>query len=236
LAILGAFLLWLQWELRELFGGCLRVNPNPRLECRALILFLSRPHRMEKRWQGPDFEDLNAEGIVDAFNATPWQQPLRALRAHLERFSKSELREVYAISSCDRPEYEREEDAQKKAHLRGTYHYFADFEQTALALASRCGGRLHVHHVASLGTRWQHGVDFESASELFDAVTAVYEDLLRKRVRDPDILIDITGGSSLCSAVGAAVALDENRRFQYVSQFNGEVLPYDVDYVPEASR
>lgn len=232
-AVLSGFLWWLQIQLRDLLGGSLRVHDDPGRACQALVIFLSPSLGLEKKWQEPGFADLDAEGIVKEFAGAPWQQPLRALRAHLERFSVQRLQTVYVVSSADRPDYLTEPDAKRRARLKGTVHYFADFEQVAVALGSRCGTALKVHHMASLGTRWQHGVDFESARDLIDALTAIFGDLRDQGVRDADILVDITGGSSLCSAVGAAVALDENRRFQYVSQFSGEVLPYDVDYISE---
>ena len=53
-----------------------------------------------------------------------------------------------------------------------------------------------------------------------------------KNCKPADILIDITGGTALCSAIGAVVSLDESQRFQYVSAITGKAIPYDVDYVP----
>lgn len=224
------FLRWLQVEIRGLLASTLHVNQNPRPSCKALIFFLSPSSGLEKRWQ-KDLEGLDAHAVVEAFSGTPWQQPLRAIRAHLQVDSRNQLDYIYVVDSADHPDYQTETDPKRKDRLKGTVHYFDDFRETAMALAARCLTTVEVYHAGSLGTRWQNGVDFENASDLLAALSAVFHDLRSKKVRDPDILVDITGSSSLCSAVGAAIALDDTRRFQYVSQHSGEVFPYDLDYV-----
>jgi hypothetical protein len=165
------------------------------------------------------------------FERTPWQQPLRAICSHLLINSKNELQYIYVVSSADRPGCEVEVDAARRAALCGTFRHFEDFQQTISVLASLCAAKLEVYHAASLGTRWQAGIDFEDAIALVEVLAAVFQDLRARGVRDPDILVDITSGSSLCSAIGAAVALEDTRRFQYVSQHSGQVRPYDLEYV-----
>jgi hypothetical protein len=81
--------------------------------------------------------------------------------------------------------------------------------------------------------RWPQGVDFESASELKDAMRAVFAALRKRRLRDSDILVDITGGSKVASVVGAVFSLGKDQRFQYVSQHDYRVIPYNVTYIAE---
>lgn len=222
---------WLQMEMRSLLGASLRVNSYPRRGCKALIFFLSPPRKKLKCWMEPGVSQIDANSFVQMFQRTPWQQPLRAICAHLLINSKDELQYIYVVSSADHPDYEIEVDEVRKETLSGTFRYFEDFQQTVTVLASRCAANLEVYHAASLGTRWQAGIDFEDATELVEVLSAVFQDLRARGVRDSDILVDITGGSSLCSAIGAAVALEDTRRFQYVSQHSGQVRPYDLEYV-----
>ena len=230
-ACFGLSLRWLQVEMRALLGATLRVNPSPRRGCKALIFFLSLPGDKLKCWNEPGIGEMDVDSFVKLFKGNSWQQPLRAIRAQAQISSKDELQYVYVLSSADRPDSEKDLDERPNASPSGTFRYFEDFQHTVGTLAALCAANLEVYHAASLGTRWQAGIDFENASELVEALSAVFRDLRMRGVRDPDILVDITGGNSLCSAIGAAVALEDTRRFQYVSQHSGQVRPYDLEYV-----
>lgn len=46
-----------------------------------------------------------------------------------------------------------------------------------------------------------------------------------------DILIDITSGKKVSTVAGAAVALAEDRQFQYVDTTDFRVRTYDITYL-----
>jgi hypothetical protein len=74
------------------------------------------------------------------------------------------------------------------------------------------------------------GVDFEDASAPRSAVEEAYAHLRAHQVSHEDIVVDITGGQKICTVVGAAMALVEDRQFQYVSTHDYRVRTYDITY------
>ncbi len=200
----------------------------------------------------------SADDMRKVYERSPWRQPLLAIYAHLTRLSSGRLSHIVVIPSRDHPEYEKtlkdlyethhilpsqtdasaklaEAAPQETAQLRlrrGTVRTVGAFRETLLLLGTKLGVSLDVVRGTNINPRWQDGVDFESASEL----AAILQDGFRyleeeASIAPRDVLVDITSGNALCSAVGAAIAIDQNRRFQWVSVATDKVIPYEIEYV-----
>jgi hypothetical protein len=76
----------------------------------------------------------------------------------------------------------------------------------------------------------ESSVDFENAQALVDAVEQAFDWLHDQQINDYEIMVDITGGQKVPTVAGAAVALGEGRRFQYVSTRDYKVCAYDITY------
>ena len=127
--------------------------------------------------------------------------------------------------------------ALKISKLRGSAEFVYHFGKTVELLAVKMGKRIEAVAGSALDGDWQKGVHYEDAEALVRILQDAFHYLIHKKNCKPvDILIDITGGTSLCSAFGAVVSLDESQRFQYVSAITGKAIPYDVDYVPYHRR
>ena len=77
--------------------------------------------------------------------------------------------------------------------------------------------------------------DFDDVEKVFDALKTAYRELYSERLKDRDVIIDVTGGRKPVSIAGALMTVAHpNREFQYVSyrKENGkdvyEVKSYDV--------
>ena len=77
-------------------------------------------------------------------------------------------------------------------------------------------------------------MEFEDVDVVSQVTDDAYLDLLRHRLPDAEILIDVTGGQKPNAVAATAVALAEGRRIQYVAcdREGGEcrVKVYDVTY------
>jgi hypothetical protein len=78
------------------------------------------------------------------------------------------------------------------------------------------------------------GVDFEAAQDMVDALDTIYKSL-NADYKDNEIMVDVTGGQKPPAVVGAAVALEDYRLFQYVSTRDYKIRSYDITYRPGAS-
>jgi hypothetical protein len=257
-----ALLYLLNAAARRLSVGSAAVNPYPRRDCRALVVFLSTPdsllgvHTIEEGYK--TLGSATAEQILAHYAASPWRQPLAAIYKHLTEFSKGRLVQVIIIPSRDAPDFAQARLAELNKHgfcpddplansqlaraapdaaralarKRGTSRAAGHFRETVELLAKRIGADLDV--IARVSPEYEKGVPFENAAELVAILQEAFRYAARKGIRRSDVLVDITSGNALCSAVGAAVSMDENQRFQYVSTVTGEVIPYDVEYVVRA--
>jgi hypothetical protein len=179
---------------------------------RALVLFLSPasgPDRDEafKKLSEPGFR-LTKEGLSQ-LGKFSWRMPLEAIAYHLERLSY-----IYVIPSSD------------SVNAKGTHLDFSDFIKIL--------DRLLENHDLCLSDDYKAGVDFENAQQLIECIESIYKNLHEKDIPDYDILVDITGGQKVPTVAGAAVALAEGRRFQYVSTRDYKVIAYDITYLPDS--
>jgi hypothetical protein len=199
----------------------LRANQddNPQT-CEALILFLSPPGKdapQLKDW----LTDTNirrrvADKAVRSRFQGPWRMPLEAIGWHLVR-----LKTIVIIPSCDDPL-----DPEKKD---GTFRKLMDC-RLVLSWLLPFPEKIEIRDVTQPPFNRPAGVDFERLQDLFDVLEEIIKWLNERGTKDYEIMIDITGGQKVPGVAGAAVALGEGRRFQYVSTRDYRVHSYDPTY------
>jgi hypothetical protein len=193
-------------------------DDNPQT-CEALILFLSPPGKdapQLRDWlTDANLRHRIADKVVRARFQGPWRMPLEAIGWHVGR-----LKKIVVIPSCDDPLNPKKED--------GTFRNLLDFRLVLnwfLPLPER-----EIRDVTQAPFNRPGGVDFEKLQELFDVLEEIIQWLNDGGTKDYEIMIDITGGQKVPGVAGAAVALGEGRRFQYVSTRDYRVHSYDPTY------
>ena len=158
--------------------------------------------------------------------------PLEAIAYHLER-----LKEVVIIPSADLTKMDGKQVA-------GTYQNVEMFIRLVNTLAPPIDPKngLQLRGLAECirdsnleekpATDYSKGVNFESVKPLVEVVEFAYDMLWNLGMPSYEVLVDITGSSKVTTVAGAAVALAEGRRFQYVSTHDFRVRTYDVTYLP----
>lgn len=82
----------------------------------------------------------------------------------------------------------------------------------------------------SLNIYMGEAINFESVEPVLQRVETLYQEIKSNGHQENEIMLDVTGGQKVTSIVGAMFALGYNRKFQYVSTGNQEVLVYDLNY------
>lgn len=182
----------------------------------ALVMFLSPPG------QAVEYLTRVAKGEVEAKLGDPvfrdsvqfsWRMPVEAIAYHRD---KGTLRAIVLIPSADTRSGKNRRD--------GTHADVGLFRELVTRLTD---GKVAVY---TLPNR-EKGVDYEQAQELTDAVEEAYALLAAKGFQADEVLVDITGGKKVPTIAGAAVALSEDRQFQYVSTHDYRVRTYDITYL-----
>ena len=198
-------------------GGEIHVSVHQNdcpAKVRGLILFLSLPGR------GKTLEDLQAKvaagtsARIDNQFEMPsgsWQMPLEAIDYHCGR-----LQYVVVIPSANTPDKDEQD---------GTIHHVDLFEATVKRMRQAAGVTC-----LRLPDKYGDGVDFEDARALVAAVEAAYAVLHDQGIDRDNAVVDITGGTKVATVAGAAGALADDRRFQYVSTRDYRVRSYDITY------
>lgn len=182
----------------------------------ALILFLSKP--------APGIADLIAAlphdatienaGTFQSLQSVNWYMPLMAIHAHITRPDlgghAAPTFEVIIIPSADLP----------GPRGKGSWVDVDVF----CALVRRLVRNYRIELVVLPGH--EEGVQWEDIASLSTAVNAA-KTHLQSRGIEP-LVIDITGGKSTCSAVGAALFLEAGEAFQYVSTTDYAVRMYEL--------
>ncbi len=138
----------------------------------------------------------------------PWEMPLVAVRHHWRR---GRLEWVHVIPSAD-----------AGGKDDGTWRQLARFRHFIARFADMPPERIVVADEDA------HGVNFESAEELYAAIRRALESLETQGVAREDIVIDITGGQKMPAVVGGIAGLGEGLRIQYVSTRDKRPLEYDI--------
>lgn len=189
---------------------------------RGLIIFLS-PMGPDKEFvksivDGTQQVDEQKSSYLQRFTGS-WRMPLESILYHIDR-----LEYVVLIPSAD---HRKDDGDISPGTIRETQH-FIDLVSRMCAEAS-----LGFIEPSDLGTEFTEGIDFEDCQFLVRAVERGFELLEAKRLRDSQILVDITGGQKVTTFAGAVVCLAEGRKFQYVSTRDFKIRIYDPTYDPE---
>lgn len=219
--ILLFFLLvgWLYWLARKALA---RINlvivqdENPQ-KCKALILFLSPPLK-DMTWltqeQKEEMQNSILQEEVRKRFEGPWRMPIEAVAYHLDRLDK-----IVIFPSSDSP-----------GRDDGTFRNLDLFKRVVQRFVGDKKQGLQLVGLHELNSQWNVGVDFENAQALVNALDRAFDWLHTQHIKDYDIMVDITGGQKVPTVAGAAVALGEGRRFQYVSTRDYKVRTYDITY------
>ncbi len=207
-------LIWLLLQAkkaRERLRPRIVEDDNPPQAC-GLILFLSVLNDQKAK----EIEEALAlidgmEGFRERFGDTPWRMPLEAIHHHRGRLRVLGLIPSSAIR--ERP---------------GSIGQLPLFQR----LLDRLSLDIELVTPGHRDTRFSRGLDFERDVEhLSEATELLYRHFRsEKGLSAADILIDVTGGQKPTSVAGAAVALAEGRRVQYVSTVDYRPRLYDVSY------
>ncbi len=188
------------------------VENSPR-PVKVLILFLSPPGNLDdyKKISGK----LDDPTLGRKFGTLRWRMPIAAIQHHISR-----LERVIVMASSGNC---------------GTFGHVKAFEGLVAALLPR-GHTLRIETSGEyLGLQAYKGVDFEDPKELIDELGRIYAKLRDDRVKEHDILIDVTGGTKVnTSAAVAFASLVPDRAFQYVSTNTYQVKSFDVTWDLEA--
>lgn len=186
--------------------------PRP---ARALIMFLSTPGDDETLLQAIGAGTAPALLLDRSWREQlkrSWRMPVEAIAYHM---GAGTLERIALIPSTE------------TAALAGLF---------AKLVARITNDRVKVY--APAGAGWEvvdndtptRGCGYEDAEALAGTVEAAYAALTGAGYQDSEILIDITAGQKVAGVAGAAIALAEGRRFQYVSTRDYHVRSYDITY------
>jgi hypothetical protein len=219
---LPVFVVALWWSVRAARETLARVVP--KIEQRhatgghgALVLFLS-PVGQDRDTVGQLMagrEPVTVDSVRSKLKGS-WRMPIEAI-AHQGTPLK-----VAVICSADTVKQTGDID-------QGTYrdNQFGVFQQLVDHI---WGEDVKVVDATAGYAGMQRGVDFEKGADLVQVIEKTYQCLYRDDFDDQAIILDVTGGSKICSATGAAVSQAEGRQIQYVSTRDYTVQEYDMTY------
>lgn len=194
---------------------------------KCLILFLSlaksgAPPRPPQEKQGDphstQWQDMQTEISAmgtrlddseswKAFGGHNWRMPISAIGHQFLNGNRS-LQKVLVIASKE------------------SVRQFDFFRQTVDRLCAPLA--LQRSLVVELVER--DGIDISDCQEISRTVDKAKRQAVEERLAP--FLVDVTGGNALCSLVGAALTMDEDEAFQYVSTIDSLVRSYDIVYRP----
>ncbi len=207
------FLLWQIWRHSRRHAGVAVHFAGEARACPNLIFFLSPPYAGNPP---PPEKDALLQPIRQArlnlldpawcppfLYGSPWRMPLEAIAHHarLANTAGSPFSRVYLIASPQTREYTP---------------LFQRLVEDGLGAQNVVGAVTQA-------------VNFEDFHEVSEAVNAIFQEV-ESRGEDR-LLMDITGGSKICSVVAAALTFEQGRRIQYVhGQLGYRVAEYDLRY------
>lgn len=89
--------------------------------------------------------------------------------------------------------------------------------------------------IEGVGTgNWGNGIEYANPSEVVAVLDAVYSDHEKNKISPSEVVVDVTGGSSLGSVIASMTALKSGRRVEYTnsdfSRENYSVRVFDLEY------
>lgn len=176
------------------------IDENLSRPARGMVMFLSPTKLAEKPGH---YTEADIAGKRDS-----WEMPYRAIKQH---WNRATLEAVVVIPSAD--------SGGKEDGTWRLLDLFRRFIADATGMPEESIVNLPEH---------RHGVDFESARDLWQAVEDAMALLRARGIEDKDIVIDITGGQKLPAMMGGVASLGGGARIQYVSTRDHRILEYDV--------
>lgn len=73
-------------------------------------------------------------------------------------------------------------------------------------------------------------INFEDAEQVYKLLENQYSKLKEEKIREKEIIIDVTGGQKIISIASCIFALPNDREIQYVSTTDYKVKSYDIRY------
>lgn len=181
------------------------VQPDKPQIVEVLGLFLSPLAATEKEQEDElsAIRNAIADRSLDAdfFNGKRWEVSLKAIDYH-----KSRLKQIFLFTSSG---------------IRGTSAVSEDFRNVVEFLYPE----IVVEEITP------KGMNFEDIEKVFNAVEDFFLLNEKKRVKESDMLIDITGGQKTNSIAAAIATLATGRNFQYISTESKDVRVFDVRYL-----
>ncbi len=236
------------WLKNRIFFPYTKVLLNQEAERRKhLILFLSNLRGDLKKSNGipsgltlTQDLDEDIEAIVKLKEETQrhwaWEMPLRALQHHNKTLETLTL-------VCSK---ESLEQSHWFLDIFGRYQIQFNNLQKVFLLVKEKGSDKFVetHLTKEANDKLEHlvegddkvydGFNFEDFNELSQAMKTLIEKLCKftfkeRKVKERDMMIDITSGQAPTSVVGATITFNRKIKAQYISTNTFDVLSYDVD-------
>lgn len=161
-----------------------------------------------------DGGSIKDKALWTSFGKKNWRMPISAI-GHQFLCDQPRLRKVIVIASKD--------SSQGKGS--GSARQFEFFRETVRELCNAAG--VAPPEVVCLKPE---GIDFEDCDAISAAVQQAKDQFAAEKI--VDYLVDITGGTSLCSATAAVLTLDADEAFQYVSTNDFSIKEFDLEYEP----
>jgi hypothetical protein len=219
-SLLFLWLIWQVWRHSRRHAGVAVHFAGVAHACPNLVFFLSPPYQgnpaqaekdaLLQALQQVRLNLLDSDWCPTLLRDSPWHMPLAAIAHHarLATATGNRLKHVYLIVSAQTQEY---------------------------AVAFR---RLVEEGLGQDGIVAPEppSVNFDDFHEVSEAVNAIFREV--ESQDDDHFLMDITGGTKICSAVGAALTFEQGRRLQYVhGHMDYRVAEYDLRYqAPDALK
>ncbi len=216
------FMIWgiiIQTSIKEI--GALKIREYDNVPpSKVLIKFLSLVgtdtelvEELNKSAEAKS-NDLNDVAFREKFKGG-WRMSLEAIAHHSKN---GVLEKVIVIPSADTLKAGKIQE--------GTHKSFEAFKKLVESALSN----VSVLSAGESNTRWEKGVDYESAREINECLYDVFSYLHDNKYDDSDIIVDITSGQKVGSGVASIFCLDAGRQFQYVSTHDYSIKSYDILY------
>ncbi|ABM61418.1 hypothetical protein [Halorhodospira halophila] len=218
LVLIGVWIYLIYHEIPPSMHATDEENPQPR---RVLILLLSahpNPNNLVNDLAKGGVRPLNSSTDLGLVNdaLSNWRMPLEAIRAHLPK-----LERVVVIYSSG---------------THGSCKQFPVFRQLVESLLDGADRQVTVEGLDTHSTEMAHGCDFEDVSAVWRAIESVWNGLIKTRglrLRERDVLVDITGGTKKASVAAALFTQAQGRRCQYVrvdKAVGARISVIDIEY------
>lgn len=186
---------------------------------KALALFLSPPGRADQAIiaSGELCGNLR-DAAIRARLTGPWRMALEAIAYHADEL---ELILVLPSANVQLP---------SGTAKPGTVNDIDDFKRM---LGQLSGSKVRVKSLADADPAFAAGIDFEDAIQVSEATAAALQYLSASedcQYAKKFVMLDITGGNKIASAVAAILSLTDDRVFQYVSTADFRVKVYDISH------